>query len=627
MSIDRSAVSDLAGLSVATVDGIFSACDAALLLFDAEGVLLALSEGARSRYGHADDPPLTDGGTVLDLPEPATISADRLSRAADGDPQEFVRQFETADGETVAETVSLQPLPVESSCVLVTISDADPEDAAATDNGTADADPDPDAAATDNGTADADLRPFKQAVANTAHVVYITDADGTIEYVNPAFEAATGYAADEAIGSTPAILQSDAHDDAFHAALWEQVEAGEVWEAEVTNECADGTEVVFDQTVSPILDDDGQPLKFVAVAQDITDRTAAREQLERTKQDLRRIIDLIPDNIFAKTANGEYLLANKATAEMYGLTPADVEGERESELLSSSAESTAFRADDRHVIETGESLHIPEEEATTVDGDTRILETTKIPYKPAGRTERAVLGYSRDITDLKAYESQLESQLDALEVLNQVVRHDIRNDLQLVSAYADILDGTLDDRAQGHLEMIKQSATNAVELTTTARDLTTTMLQTGGDLEPVPLESRLTSEIERLLSAQPDLNVTVDGSIPSVDVVADDLLSAVFRNILKNAVQHNTSDHPTIDITVTADDDRVTLGFADNGPGINDAQKKQIFGRGEQGLDSTGTGIGLYLVDTLVDRYGGDVRVTDNTPTGAVFTVVLPIAD
>jgi signal transduction histidine kinase len=64
---------------------------------------------------------------------------------------------------------------------------------------------------------------------------------------------------------------------------------------------------------------------------------------------------------------------------------------------------------------------------------------------------------------------------------------------------------------------------------------------------------------------------------------------------------------------------------ADNGPGIPEDQRDEVFGKGEKGLDSPGAGIGLYLVRSLVEIYGGDVWVEDNEPKGAVFVVRLPL--
>jgi len=96
---------------------------------------------------------------------------------------------------------------------------------------------------------------------------------------------------------------------------------------------------------------------------------------------------------------------------------------------------------------------------------------------------------------------------------------------------------------------------------------------------------------------------------------------------MKNAIQHN--DKPVSEVTVSAAvaADTVTVQVADNGPGVPDDHKAEIFGKGETGLDSAGTGLGLYLVETLVSAYDGSVSVTDNDPEGAVFVVTLPHAE
>jgi signal transduction histidine kinase len=104
------------------------------------------------------------------------------------------------------------------------------------------------------------------------------------------------------------------------------------------------------------------------------------------------------------------------------------------------------------------------------------------------------------------------------------------------------------------------------------------------------------------------------------------MLDAVFRNLLKNAIQHNDKERPEVDVSVREREHAVVIRIADNGPGVPDDQKQSIFGKGETGLDSSGTGLGLYLVQSLVDSYGGDVWVEDNTPDGAIFIVQLPVA-
>ena len=402
---------------------------------------------------------------------------------------------------------------------------------------------------------------------------------------------------------------------------------GEPYDLELRLVTADDRTRWVRTVADPQVDADGEVVGVLGIFQDITDRKAYETELEQARTELRQIIDLIPDPVFVKNRAGEFLLANEALADCYGETSTTVEGRQESAVMPDASQYESFHEDDLAVIDSGESKQIPEEAVTTADGETRIFSTVKIPYETAHSTDPAVLAYARDITDLKTYERQLETQRDNLDVLNQVVRHDIRNDLQLISAYAEMLDGELDEESQSHLDIIARSADNAIELTTTARDLAETMLQADANRRPMPLARILDGQIDRLLSAESTTVVSVTGELPRVHVFADDLLEAVFRNLLKNAVQHNDTEEPEITIETAVDNDTVTVRIGDNGPGVSDAHKQQIFGRGEQGLESDGTGIGLYLVDTLVDRYGGTVTVEDNEPRGAVFVVELPLAD
>ncbi|MHB9287776.1 PAS domain S-box protein [Halobacteriales archaeon Cl-PHB] len=129
-----------------------------------------------------------------------------------------------------------------------------------------------------------------EAVKHTADSVYITDTDGTIEYVNPAFEELTGFEEQEALGESPRILNSGEHDDAFYEELWQTITSGERWETKIVDETKGGEEVVFEQTISPITTDDGDVEKFVAIARDITERQRHERDLERFKQIQSRVL-------------------------------------------------------------------------------------------------------------------------------------------------------------------------------------------------------------------------------------------------------------------------------------------------------------------------------------------------
>ena len=369
--------------------------------------------------------------------------------------------------------------------------------------------------------------------------------------------------------------------------------------------------------------EDGELIRAVGIQIDVDERKKYERELERTRADLRQIIDLVPDLIFVKNRDGEYLLANETTADFYGRSVEAVEGSKEHEVIPDVEDSEAFRKDDIAVIESGEPKEIPEEELTTADGEMRILQTIKIPYQASESDSGAVLGYARDVTALKEYEQALERQRDDLEVLNQVVRHDIRNDLQLVLAYAETLAEHVEEDGKRYVTQVLEAARDAVDITETARDVTKILLQQETDRFPVRLRHVLEHEIEDARSSTDQAVVTVEGSLPNVEVLADDMLESVFRNLLTNAITHNDKEVPAVTVSATATGDVARIRIGDNGPGIPDDQEAQVFKEGETGLDSEGTGLGLYLVQTLVDRYGGEVWIEENDPEGSVFVVEL----
>ncbi len=245
-------------------------------------------------------------------------------------------------------------------------------------------------------------------------------------------------------------------------------------------------------------------------------------------------------------------------------------------------------------------------------------------------TDSPIDGYvttSRDVSDRKEYEQRLTEQRDDLGIINGILRHDIRNDLQLIQSYADLIGEQVDGDIADDLGVIKESVGNAIALTETTGDLTEVMLGPEREPERVSLRDSLGAEFDAVRASYPDASVTLAGSIPETDVLADELLDSVFRNLLKNAIQHNDKGVP--DVTVEAGTERgfCVVRIADNGPGIPDDQKEEIFGKSEKGLESSGTGVGLYLVRSLLESYGGGVRVEDNEPVGSVFVVRVPIAE
>ncbi|MFB6196161.1 MAG: PAS domain-containing protein [Haloplanus sp.] len=237
------------------------------------------------------------------------------------------------------------------------------------------------------------------------------------------------------------------------------------------------------------------------------------------------------------------------------------------------------------------------------------------------------VGFQRDVTDRKRAEQALETERDRLALLNQIVRHDIRNDMSVVLGWGDRLAADIDPELEDALERIMAAATHAKELTESVGDLAKILGASDPDLEPIRLDDIIRGEVERVRSTfdyrSQSIVVRGDDDLPEVTVLATPLLSSVFGNLLDNAVFHNDKADVEIDVTVEKRPESVVVRVADNGPGIPDERKRTVFGQGEKGLESPGSGLGLYLVDNLVDTYGGNVWIEDDDPTGAVFCVEL----
>lgn len=124
------------------------------------------------------------------------------------------------------------------------------------------------------------MRKLSSAVEQTADSVMITNRDGVIEYVNPAFALTTGFAPAEAIGRTPHIVKSGRHDEAFYRELWQTILAGGVYRNVMVNRRKDGSLYYEEKTITPLKNERGAITHFVSTGKDITERMQVQERLQ-----------------------------------------------------------------------------------------------------------------------------------------------------------------------------------------------------------------------------------------------------------------------------------------------------------------------------------------------------------
>lgn len=128
--------------------------------------------------------------------------------------------------------------------------------------------------------AQAEMLKLSSALTHAADSVMVTNREGVIEYVNPAFESVTGFVRDEIVGMTPDVLRSEEQDPEVFADMWKAIENGEVFRCELVNRRKDGSIYHEEKTITPLKDAHGRITHFIATGVDISERIQAKEKLE-----------------------------------------------------------------------------------------------------------------------------------------------------------------------------------------------------------------------------------------------------------------------------------------------------------------------------------------------------------
>ena len=122
------------------------------------------------------------------------------------------------------------------------------------------------------------------AVEQASETIIITDPDGNILYVNPAFEKTPGYSRAEVLGQNPRVLKSGKQDAEFYRQLWETINRGEVWKGHFSNKRKDGLLYEEEAVITPMRDADGKIINFVAVKRDVTNEIKLESQLRQSQK-------------------------------------------------------------------------------------------------------------------------------------------------------------------------------------------------------------------------------------------------------------------------------------------------------------------------------------------------------
>ena len=253
-------------------------------------------------------------------------------------------------------------------------------------------------------------------------------------------------------------------------------------------------------------------------------------------------------------------------------------------------------------------------ETRTKDGYHIYGQGSAIPLIIDGE-KRGYSGIFVDLTERRQYEK-------ALQVIYRVLRHDLKNEMNLILGYLESLEDELPEHSHDRVGRVENLGEQLLRRADKARSLEELLYE--GFEQPntsIALEPVIESAVETVRQRFPTADIVRHPTEPCT-VVANELLETVIESIVENAAVHN-DPAPRIELTVEETDTEVIISIADDGRGIPDAQKGQIFGREEEDELRHGDGFSLYFVDCVVDLYRGSISVEDNEWGGATFRLQL----
>lgn len=456
---------------------------------------------------------------------------------------------------------------------------------------------------------EAEKRRFEGIADNSFDVLFRLDADAEFTYVSSAVERVLGYAPADLVGEQFAdFLVADTVPDAMTAYV-DLLDGTAVEGLELVFRDADDDRVLVDVNATPVFED-GDVVAVQGVGRDVTERRDREEELRVMN---RAVADAAVGVTIADATRDDQPLVyvNEAFERITGFEESAVLGSN-CRFLQGEGTDEATVARIRAGIEAQESVSV-ELLNYRRDGTPFWNELTVTPVHDDGGSVTHFVGFQTDVTE--------RARTDRLVgLLNRVLRHNLGNDMNTVLGYADLLQ-TEHANVTTYAQRIEETAASLVTLSEHARELEKQARQERDPqrLDPATLLDRVAASArEQFPDATVEVAVETDRGVcagPEFERALDELAT--------NALKHNPGDAPTARLSAVDAGDDVRVSVVDDGPGISSSEIAAIASGEETSLEH-GAGLGLWLANWVVTRYGGSFSLQTPSSGGTTAVVELP---
>jgi signal transduction histidine kinase/CheY-like chemotaxis protein len=331
---------------------------------------------------------------------------------------------------------------------------------------------------------------------------------------------------------------------------------------------------------------------------------------------LDQLFERLPLHVFVKDRDGRIALVTEGPVEERLHPFGDqFRGKRDIDGVVPFDEALGSYVDDLQVIGLGDPV-VDEEEYFASSG--RWFLTTKIPLHDETDDVVGLLGITREITERKERELQLTA-------LNHLVRHNLRNEVNVIRGWAEVLHGTVGEEHRTNTDRIVRASDRLLSTIDKQQETVDVLTECAGPvtLDAAALARRITDDAaDRYPDARVDRTAPENAPIRVVEG-----FGRAVGELVENAIVHNARDAPLVDLHVEPRDERVRIRVADDGPPIPEMEVATL--TGERSIEPLyhGTGLGLWMVNWIVRRSDGTLAFEPNDPRGNVVAVSVPATD
>lgn len=485
-----------------------------------------------------------------------------------------------------------------------------------------------------------------QQYLDVAGVIFVVlDREGNVTLINRKGCDILGYSEEEVLGKSwfecyvPLRLRSDVQ-AAFRKIINGEIEPFEYYENPVLTRSGGEKIIAWHNTL--IRDSSGAIISSLSSGEDITERQAAERKLRESEQEKAAILNAMKDNVIYHSRDLKVLWANKAACDYAGLKPEDIVGRSCFEIWHSKDESCK-KCPLLKALETG-----MEHESEIINDSGEIWSLSGYPVKSETGEIVGLMEVARNVTDKRRAEAEIRklneelemrvqfrtAQLEAanrdLEAFSYSVSHDLRAPLHTITGFSrvliDELSAELSPEALSYLKRIDKSVLLMERLIRDLLAYSTTGRQSLNIGKVLP-EIQVGEALEDLYGARKDRNVEIIiGSLP--ECMADPtLLKQVFLNLLSNSLKFTVDrEQAKIEIGSYTHGDETVYFVRDNGIGFEEedgSKLYQIFQRFHHSDRFDGTGVGLAIVQRILQRHGGRIWAESKIGEGATFYFTL----